>query len=435
MHVRFLGHSAFLLEFSTGNVLVDPNFNCHSFGNYRRMIPAPIKAADLPPISLILITQEHEDHFDKKTIEELVARDNASVVAHDSILSELNIPLRCKRGVGVNAKIHLRGVEVKVHSSHHPQAFYPMSYMITSDNIAIYHAGDSHLMEEYPTDLRPHVALLPIGGNITMDIVDAVKATKVLKPDVVVPMHYNTFEICQASPEEFARKYTVIPISLHFNTLKVAMSDPTDLVMLDNLRQVTGYSIEPLIATKSDIEACITQFYKEGSMLKTAVEASYSAINYETQQEDAETDSLSLDNIVASTKKAPVVNLTDLLILQAVKDRASDIHIEPYQDRIVMRFRIDGVLHEMPAPDKSMMLPLISRIKILAKMDISEKRLPQDGNLRAAIENREVDFRVSTIPTIYGEKVVMRILDRSSVKLSLEALGFNPDELAQYRRI
>lgn len=242
-------------------------------------------------------------------------------------------------------------------------------------------------------------------------------------------------DLVKLVPEEFARKNIVVPISLHYNTLKVAMSDPTDLVMLDNLRQVTGYTIEPLIATKTDIEACITQFYKEGSMLKTAVEASYSAINYETQQEDAETDSLSLDNIVASTKKAPVVNLTDLLILQAVKDRASDIHIEPYQDRIVMRFRIDGVLHEMPAPDKSMMLPLISRIKILAKMDISEKRLPQDGNLRAAIENREVDFRVSTIPTIYGEKVVMRILDRSSVKLSLEALGFNPDELAQYRKV
>lgn len=206
MHVRFLGHSSFLLEFSTGNVLVDPNFNCHSFGSYKRMIPAPISIAELPPIALILITMEHEDHFDKKSIEQIVARDNACVVAHDSVLSELPIPMRCKRGVTANAQLHVRGVQIKVHLSHHPQSFYPMSYMVTGDNVSIYHAGASHLLEEYPHELKPQVALLPIGGNITMDIVDAVKATKVLKPDVVVPMHYNTFQICQASPEEFARK-------------------------------------------------------------------------------------------------------------------------------------------------------------------------------------------------------------------------------------
>lgn len=206
MHVRFLGHSSFLLEFSSGNVLIDPNFNCVSLGRYRRMVPAPIKASDLPPVGLILITQEHEDHFDKKAIEEIVARDNSCVVAHDSVLSELNIPLRCKRGVTANAHINVRGVNVKVHLSHHPQSFYPMSYVVTGDNVSVYHAGASHLLEEYPSDLKPDVALLPIGGNITMDLVDAVKATKVLKPDMVVPMHYNTFEICQASPEEFARK-------------------------------------------------------------------------------------------------------------------------------------------------------------------------------------------------------------------------------------
>lgn len=234
-------------------------------------------------------------------------------------------------------------------------------------------------------------------------------------------------------PEDLARKYCVIPLSLHYNTLKVAMADPTDLVVLDNLRKITGYVVEPVIAMRSDIEACIGEFYKESELLKTAIEASF-AVNYDTHTEETDADSLSLDNVVASTRKAPIVNLTDLLILQAVKDRASDIHIEPFANKVIMRFRIDGVLHEIPTLDKSMILPLISRIKILSKMDISEKRLPQDGNLRAMIEGREIDFRVSTIPTIHGEKVVMRILDKSSTPLDLQKLGFNKDELTSYRK-
>ncbi|OGW90513.1 MAG: hypothetical protein A3D28_05430 [Omnitrophica bacterium RIFCSPHIGHO2_02_FULL_63_14] len=257
----------------------------------------------------------------------------------------------------------------------------------------------------------------------------ASRETLLLNPETVE-------ESVKLVPEELARKYCVLPLSTHFNALKVAMADPTDLVTLDNLSKVTGRIIEPLISTRTDIEACLGQFYKEGGLLKTAIEASYSAVDYEAaQREEADEDSLSLDNIVASTKKAPVVNLTDLLICQAVKDRASDIHIESFPNRIIIRFRVDGVLHEIPAPDKSMILPLISRIKILSKMDISEKRLPQDGNLRAMIEGREIDFRVSTIPTIHGEKVVMRILDKTAVRLDLEALGFEKKELANYRKV
>lgn len=206
MHIRFLGHSSFLLEFSETNVLIDPCIHCESFGQYDRMVPSPIKKEDLPKVSLILITHEHEDHFDKKTVEYLANRDGCSVVAHDSVLSELPIPARCKRAVTSKSEIHLRGVNVRVETAHHPQAFYPMAFVITGDNTSIYHAGDSDLLEEFAPDFKAHVALLPIGGNITMDVVDAVKATKVLKPDVVIPMHYNTFQICQASPEEFARK-------------------------------------------------------------------------------------------------------------------------------------------------------------------------------------------------------------------------------------
>jgi L-ascorbate metabolism protein UlaG (beta-lactamase superfamily) len=206
MFIRFLGHSSFLLEFEESCVLIDPCIHCESFGQYDRLIPSPITLNELPKVSLILITHEHEDHFDKKTIEFLVNRDGACVIAHDSVLAELNIPARCKRAVQANAKLHVRGVHVAVQIAHHPQAFYPMAYLITGDGISIFHAGDSDLVEEFSPDFSADVALLPIGGNITMDVVDAVKCTKVLKPDVVIPMHYNTFGICQASPEEFARK-------------------------------------------------------------------------------------------------------------------------------------------------------------------------------------------------------------------------------------
>jgi L-ascorbate metabolism protein UlaG (beta-lactamase superfamily) len=206
MNVRFLGHSSFLLEFRNSSVLMDPCVYCESLGPHKRLVPSPVKLEDLPKISLILITSEHEDHFDKKTIEFLVHRDNACVVAHDSVLSELNIPARCKRPVSVDAKLHVRGVNISVQTAHFPRAFYPMAYLLEADNTRVYHAGNSDLLEDYSPAIKADVAILPIGGNVTMDIVDAVKATKMLKPEVVIPMHYNTFEIFQASPDEFAKK-------------------------------------------------------------------------------------------------------------------------------------------------------------------------------------------------------------------------------------
>jgi type IV pilus assembly protein PilB len=236
--------------------------------------------------------------------------------------------------------------------------------------------------------------------------------------------------------EDFCRKNHVLPLFRHGSALKLAMADPTNVILLENLRLMTDCHIQRLVASYSDIEANIKLLFGEGGgQLKAAVEASFKkdgsagvAIKKESESK------LSLDNLVASAEKAPVINLTDLLILQSIKDRASDIHIEPYEDRISIRFRIDGVLYEMPPPDKSMMLPLISRLKIISKMDISEKRLPQDGSFSATVEGRDIDFRVSTIPTLHGEKMVLRILDKRATSMSLEALGMHPDELAKFRK-
>ncbi len=234
-------------------------------------------------------------------------------------------------------------------------------------------------------------------------------------------------------PEEFAHKHRVLPLSRHANTLTVAFADPTDLVLIDNLRKMSGCHIRRVIATMKDIDEGLTKLYGEGGMLKTAIEASYTAAGEDFEDAKAE-ERLSLD-IVEKAAEAPVIQLADLLIRQAIKTRASDIHIEPKPDTFTIRFRIDGVLHEISPPSRPMYLPLISRLKILSKMDIAEKRLPQDGTFNASIENRLIDFRVSTIPTIYGEKMVLRILDRSAVPLNLESLGFEPAQLEIYRNI
>jgi len=235
--------------------------------------------------------------------------------------------------------------------------------------------------------------------------------------------------------EEFAFKNLVLPLSRTLRSLTVAISDPLDLILIDNLRRITGCEINPVIATKSDIAKAIQDFYGQSAMLREAVEASYDLtllgpLPAETEAPDQE---LSLDKLIARAEEAPVVKLVDLIIRQAIDEHASDIHIEPFKDKISLRYRIDGRLYEIPPPAKHMHLPIISRIKILAKLDIAEKRLPQDGSFLVRIEERPIDIRISTIPTIYGEKIVLRILDRSQVVLDLNQLGFDAKQREQIR--
>ncbi len=232
-------------------------------------------------------------------------------------------------------------------------------------------------------------------------------------------------------PESFARKHAVLPLSKNSKVLTVALADPTDIVLLDNLRKLTKLNIEPVIAAKSDIERSIADCYGEGSLLQSAIDASYDGSAQSVEKEE----SLSRDKLAAEAEAAPVIQLTNLLIEQAVRSRSSDIHIEPSQKSFVIRLRKDGVLQPIPPPDRSMLLPLTSRIKILPKLDIAERRLPQDGSFSFLLDNRSIDLRVSTIPTIYGEKVVLRILDREAVALDLNALGFSPKDLEVFRGI
>ncbi|MFA5199768.1 MAG: ATPase, T2SS/T4P/T4SS family [Candidatus Omnitrophota bacterium] len=235
-------------------------------------------------------------------------------------------------------------------------------------------------------------------------------------------------------PQDFAFKNCVLPLSRMLKSLTVAMSDPLDLLLIDSLRKLTGNEINPIIATRSDIIKAIEEFYGKSSMLKDAVDSSYDVSATVLQKPEEMGQELSLDKLIARAEEAPVIKLVDLIIRQAINERASDIHIEPFKDRISLRYRIDGKLYEIPPPAKHLHLPLVSRVKILAKLDIAEKRLPQDGAILVRIDERPIDIRVSIIPTIYGEKAVLRILDRGGVMLDLSTMGFDPSQLEQVRK-
>lgn len=231
-------------------------------------------------------------------------------------------------------------------------------------------------------------------------------------------------------PATFARKQLVLTLSKHLKSLTVALANPLDLLTIDNLKKITGCEINPIIATKSDIREAIDRFYGERDLLKEMVEETY--VPEEGVVPLVEEVRESLEDVVAKAEQAPVVKLVDLILIQAVKERASDIHIEPFRDQIIVRFRIDGILHKIAPPSQHLLPALISRIKILSRMDIAEKRLPQDGSFMIKIEDRSIDLRISVIPTIFGEKAVLRILDKGAFSFELEKLGFPEKDLTKF---
>jgi type IV pilus assembly protein PilB len=245
-------------------------------------------------------------------------------------------------------------------------------------------------------------------------------------------------------PADFAQKNNVLPLSKDLNCLTCAVHDPLDLLLLDNLKRATGHEISLVIAPQTAIQKAINAFYFQSttgeiktSMLSDEVEKSYerkTGAKKITPAATHETTELSLDKLIAKAEEAPVIKLVDLIIRQAIDERASDIHIEPFENKIHLRYRIDGHLYSLPPPAPHLHLPIVSRIKILSKLDIAEKRLPQDGAMSAKLENRTVDLRVSTIPTVWGEKVVMRILDKGAIPLELSKLGFDPKQIDALRK-
>ncbi len=240
-------------------------------------------------------------------------------------------------------------------------------------------------------------------------------------------------------PYDFAKTNLVLPLNKEENKLTCAIEDPLDLLMLDNLRMVCGCELSLVLATRSDLMAAIQNFYTLARSSSTNP-AAIPSDNVDTETpvpsdpKMGGKDGNNLDDLIEKAEEPPVIKLVDLIIRQAIEQRGSDIHIESYKDKINLRYRIDGVLYQIPPPARHLLLPIVSRIKILAKLDIAEKRLPQDGSIAFKMGDRTVDLRISTVPTVWGEKVVMRILDKSAVPLRLENLGFTEAQLERIRK-
>ncbi len=238
-------------------------------------------------------------------------------------------------------------------------------------------------------------------------------------------------EVINKIPAQLALKHNIIPVSIKDGKIKVATSDPSNIFALDDVRFATGLKVIPVLATEDAIKDAISKYYgsssdKLDSILKDISTTTDVSLVNDTEQE---TD---ISDLKSQSSKEPIVNLANLIISNAVEDKASDIHIEPYENNLRVRYRLDGELQTVMNLNKSVAPALVSRLKIISKLDISEKRLAQDGNIRLNIDNKSIDFRVSTLPTIFGEKVVLRILDKSNVMVNLEELGFEQYDLERY---
>jgi type IV pilus assembly protein PilB len=229
-------------------------------------------------------------------------------------------------------------------------------------------------------------------------------------------------DVVKAIPQHIAHRHKVLAIEKTKRKLKLAIADPLNVVALDDVRLVTGLELEQVVAAEEDIMAAINRYYTGGIDLD---EAMRQAVTADIDIAEDKGEDLSVQELRTLTEEAPVVRLVNLVISQAIGDGASDIHMEPHRRSVQVRYRVDGLLHDVMTPPKQLQAAIVSRLKIMANLDIAERRIPQDGRIHVVIENKEYDLRVSTLPTVFGEKVVMRILDQSSTRLGLNKLGFN----------
>ncbi len=250
-----------------------------------------------------------------------------------------------------------------------------------------------------------------------------------------------SMELADLLPREVAQNHKVVPVSRLDNKLFLAMADPLNVLALDDVKRITRLEVTPLIASEKAIIEKLNQIdsAKSGSMediiedakKKQAAEAADEDGNIEITKESLE--EVNLDQLAASSEEAPVIKLANLILVQAIKDRASDIHVEPFEKGMKLRYRVDGVLADATPPPKQMQLALASRFKIMSSLDIAERRLPQDGRMRLRVGGKDYDLRVSILPTVHGEKVVLRVLDKGNLSASLDKLGLDPDTFQQVK--
>ena len=318
-------------------------------------------------------------------------------------------------------------------------------------------------------------------GMISDDVITAVLSRQYGVPSINLDLFAIEPDVIKLISQEVALKYTILPISKVGATLTLAMADPTNVFAMDDIKFMTGLNVEPVIASEASIQMAIGKYYS-GS---TQIDIFDAAIAFESEKpvrkngkngtkapkvdkipgmaglndgdldvslgdfEFAATDGeefevvedneeIDLATLARASEDAPVVRLVNVLMVDSLRRGASDIHVEPYEKDFRIRFRIDGVLYDVMHPPMKLRDPLISRLKIMAKLDISEKRLPQDGRIKIKVRvddrSRELDFRVSTLPTLFGEKVVLRLLDKEKLMLDMTKLGFEPQSLEKFQR-
>ncbi|MEQ1850708.1 MAG: ATPase, T2SS/T4P/T4SS family [Chthoniobacteraceae bacterium] len=242
-------------------------------------------------------------------------------------------------------------------------------------------------------------------------------------------------EVMSLVPKEMARAYKLAPICKLGGKLFVAMADPLNVLALDDIRQRTKLEIVPMITTeRSVLEALSGVSHSTATMDQVLKHAAESAAAENVEEVKVAKPEIDLDQMAADSEDAPVVKIVNLILVQAIKEKASDIHIEPFEKEIKLRYRVDGALIEASSPPKGLQLPIASRIKILAGLDIAERRLPQDGRFRIRVSGKEVDLRISMRPTVYGEKIVIRLLDKGALSGSIENMGLDDYTLGIFKK-
>ncbi len=238
-------------------------------------------------------------------------------------------------------------------------------------------------------------------------------------------------EVLKLVSQEVCDRHKIIPVSRAGSTLIVAMADPSNLHAIDDIKFLTGYNVEPVVASEAAIIAAIESSYGQPEISYDDIMDGFDEGEIEVASDD---DELNLMDLERASEDAPVVRLCNAILLNAIKKRASDIHVEPYERKLRVRYRIDGVLHEEMAPPIKLKNAIASRLKIMASLDIAERRLPQDGRIKLKLgKGREMDFRVSALPTIWGEKLVLRLLDKSNLQLDMSKLGFDAKALEDFK--
>ena len=309
-------------------------------------------------------------------------------------------------------------------------------------------------------------------GLVSDDMITAVLSRQYGVPSVNLELFDIETSVIRLIPQEVAQKYSVLPLSRVGASLTLAMVDPTNVFAMDDIKFMTGLNIEPVVVSEASVQEAIAKYYgasreielaamaepevevsgmgrngngngHNGGITNADLVSSLDSLDFDTEAAEGlevveDNEEIDLSTLSRMSEDAPVVRLVNVLMVDALRRGASDIHIEPYEKELRIRFRIDGVLYDVMHPPLKMRDAMISRLKIMSKLDISEKRLPQDGRIKIKVKvdsrSRELDFRVSTLPTLFGEKVVLRLLDKENLMLDMTKLGFEPESLVKFQR-